>query len=69
VGGSLCSYFDPLSAADMLWATREMLARRHSEGVALSEQCRAHAAKFSWDTAAETILARLVGEVRKKVLF
>lgn len=69
VGGSLCSYFDPLSAADMLRATREMLARRHSEGVALSEQCRAHAAKFSWDTAAETILARLVGEVRKKVLF
>ena len=36
VGGALCSYFDPFSAADMQRALREMLARRKAEGPALA---------------------------------
>jgi glycosyltransferase involved in cell wall biosynthesis len=60
VGGDLCSYFDPLSAADMTRATQEMLARRQREGAALSEACRAHAAGFTWESAAATILERAI---------
>ena len=58
VGGTLCSYFDPLSAPDMVRATREMMARRRREGAALAAACRAHAARFTWDAAADVILGR-----------
>jgi len=59
VGGTLCSYFDPLSAGDMLRATRVLLARRQREGAALSAACRAHASQFTWAAAASAILERL----------
>jgi glycosyltransferase involved in cell wall biosynthesis len=59
-GGALCSYFDPLSAADMRRALLETLARRRAEGDALREACRAHAARFSWTAAAAGILERLM---------
>ncbi len=58
VGGDLCCYFDPLSASDMKRATREMMARRQREGVALTAACRARAARFTWDAAAGAILGR-----------
>jgi glycosyltransferase involved in cell wall biosynthesis len=60
VGGDVCSYFDPLSAADMHRALLEMLARRRAEGPALQAACRAQAARFSWDAALAAILDRLV---------
>ncbi len=59
VGGRLCSYFDPLSAADMHRAVLEILARQRSEGAALAAACRAHAARFSWEAALASILDRL----------
>lgn len=60
VGGDMCSYFDPLSAADMHRAVLDLLARRRWEGDALRDACRARAATFSWDAAAGSILQRLV---------
>jgi len=66
VGGTLCSYFDPLSAADMLRATLEMLGRRKIEGEALRQRCRAHAARFTWDAAAGIILHRLASLVEAR---
>jgi glycosyltransferase involved in cell wall biosynthesis len=60
VGGAVCSYFDPLSAAGMQHALEQMLARRRDEGEALRAACRAHAARFTWQEAAATILGRLV---------
>jgi glycosyltransferase involved in cell wall biosynthesis len=65
VGGSVCAYFDPLSAADLQRALAEMLARRAREGEALRAACRAHAAKFSWDATLGVILERLEPIVRK----
>jgi glycosyltransferase involved in cell wall biosynthesis len=59
VGGQLCSYFDPLSATDMQRAVTDMLARRRREGAALTQACRDHAARFSWDAALGRILERL----------
>ncbi len=59
VGGALCSYFDPLSAADMQRAVLEMLDRRRREGDRLRESCRTRAAAFSWENAAGAILERL----------
>ncbi len=55
----VCSYFDPLSAADMHRALLAMLARRRQEGAALQAACRAHAARFSWDATLACILDRL----------
>jgi glycosyltransferase involved in cell wall biosynthesis len=66
VGGDLCSYFDPLSAADMERATREMLARRRAEGAALSAACRARAQGFTWDAAAEAILQRAMAVLERR---
>jgi glycosyltransferase involved in cell wall biosynthesis len=66
VGGDLCSYFDPLSASGMLRATREMMARRRREGVALSVACRAHAARFTWDAAAGAILERAMEVLQRR---
>jgi glycosyltransferase involved in cell wall biosynthesis len=63
VGGGLCSYFDPFSAADMHRALLALLARRCAEGARLSAACKAHAAEFTWDAAADRILARLAGLV------
>jgi glycosyltransferase involved in cell wall biosynthesis len=60
VGGALCSYFDPLSATGMQRALRDMLARRRDEGETLRAACRDHAARFTWQDTAATILARLV---------
>ncbi len=60
VGGPFCAYFDPLSAADMLRATEEILARRQAEGERLAERCRAHARRFTWEAAAAAILDRLL---------
>ncbi len=60
VGGDLCSYFDPLSAADMHRALLDMLARRRREGDAFRAACRAHAARFSWDATLAAILDRLI---------
>jgi glycosyltransferase involved in cell wall biosynthesis len=59
VGGALCSYFDPLSAADMKRAVLEMLDRRRRESDRLTQACRAQAATFSWENAAGAILERL----------
>jgi glycosyltransferase involved in cell wall biosynthesis len=66
VGGDFCSYFDPLSTADMARATREMLARRRREGAALSAACRAHAARFTWDAAAGAILGRAMEVLERR---
>jgi glycosyltransferase involved in cell wall biosynthesis len=66
VGGDLCSYFDPLSAADMERATGEMLARRSREGAALSAACRARAAEFTWDAAAAAILERAMAALEQR---
>ncbi len=63
VGGSpklgICSYFDPLSAADMHRALLDMLSRQRAQGARLQAACRAHAARFSWDAALLAILDRL----------
>ncbi len=61
VGGTLCSYFDPLSTTDLYRATTQMLARRQAEGEKLARKCRAHARTFTWDATAAAILARLIG--------
>jgi glycosyltransferase involved in cell wall biosynthesis len=66
VGGTLCSYFDPLSAADMLRATRQMLERRRREGPAIAAACRAHAARFTWDAAAGVVLARAMEVLERR---
>jgi glycosyltransferase involved in cell wall biosynthesis len=63
-GGDCCAYFDPLSAADLERALRAMLERRAREGAALSQACRAHAARFTWDAA----LAAIAGPLRKLLL-
>ena len=60
VGGDLCSYFDPLSSADMERALVEMLERREREGDALRAACRARAAGFTWEAATAAILGRLM---------
>jgi len=67
VGGAVCSYFDPLSAGDMLRATREILARRREKGEALRQRCRAHAARFTWAAAADIILQRLAPLVEARL--
>ncbi len=59
-GDGVCSYFDPLSAADMHRALLAMLDRRRANGPALQAACRAHAAGFSWDAALARILDRLL---------
>ena len=59
VGGTVCSYFDPLSAADMHRALLATLARRGREGARLGAACQAHAARFTWDAALSAILDRL----------
>ncbi len=59
VGGEVCGYFDPLSAADLQRAVVDMLARRRRQGPALAQACRAHAARFSWDASLARILDRL----------
>ena len=56
IGGDVCTYFDPLSAADMRRALLEMIGRGRQDAVA----CRARAEAFSWDVAAGLILSRLV---------
>jgi len=66
VGGDVCSYFDPLSAADMRRATQDLLARRRREGPALSAACRAHAARFTWDAAAGKILGRAMEVLERR---
>ncbi len=58
-GRGVCSYFDPLSAADMHRAVLEMLERRRVRGPKLQAACRAQAARFSWDAALACILDRL----------
>lgn len=60
VGGRVCSYFDPLSAADLHRALMEMLVRRRAQGRALRAACRAHAEGFTWDAALVAILDRLI---------
>ncbi len=59
VGGRVCSYFDPLSAADMHRALLEMLTRRRAHGPALRAACLAQAALFTWEAALAAILDRL----------
>lgn len=59
VGGDCCAYFDPLSATDMRRATLSILARRQAEGAAFQAQCRAHASRFTWEAAADLILAAI----------
>lgn len=66
VGGELCAYFDPLSAADMQRAVTTMLAR---DSDSLRQACKERAKQFSWDAAANTILERIDKEVRQAVLF
>ncbi len=66
VGGALCSYFDPFSAADMHRALLELLARRRAEGPAFAAACKAHAANFTWAAATDRILARLAAIVTEK---
>ena len=56
VGGKVCSYFDPLSAADMRRAVLEMLTRRRMAGARLPAACRTHAARYSWDASLACIL-------------
>lgn len=56
VGGDVCGYFDPLSAADFSRALRTLLARR---GPDLTEACQTHALRYSWRNA----LARVLGRV------
>ena len=63
-GGEVCEYFDPLSAAGLEQAIEAMAARRAREGAALSDACRAHAARFSW----EATLAAIAGPLQKKLL-
>ena len=59
VGGRVCSYFDPLSAADMHRALLAMLTRRRAHGPALRAACLAQAARFTWDASLAAILDRL----------
>jgi glycosyltransferase involved in cell wall biosynthesis len=56
-GGEVCAYFDPLSAADFSRALRSLLARRSP---ALTEACRAHAARYTWRAALARVLARVL---------
>ncbi len=60
VGGDVCTYFDPLSAADMRRAVLEMGVRRRRQGEALRRACLARAAQFGWDGAAGLILCGLL---------
>ncbi len=55
VGGAVCTYFDPLSAADMRRALRELLARPPT-----AQACRAQAGRFTWEASAALILDRLL---------
>ena len=55
VGGTCCTYFDPLSADDMHRALAELLARRDRPG--WRRACLARAGLFSWQSSA----ARIVG--------
>ena len=57
VGGTVCTYFDPLSARDMRRALLEMRSRRSES---LRRACLAQAALFSWERSAGVILSRLV---------
>ena len=64
VGGDVCEYFDPLSAAGLERAIAAMAVRRAREGSTLSDACRAHAARFTWDAA----LAAVAGPLHKLLL-
>jgi glycosyltransferase involved in cell wall biosynthesis len=66
VGGDCCTYFDPLSASDLERATLHMLERRRVEGDTLSSQCRAHAARFTWEAAIWAMLGRLCDVIKEK---
>lgn len=59
VGGGVCCYFDPFSAADCQRAIADMLARQRAMGPALATACRAQAAPFTWERSASLILAAL----------
>ena len=57
VGGDTCAYFDPLSAGDFARAIGDLLARRGPE---LQAECRAQAARFTWQSALGRILERVL---------
>ena len=57
VGGEVCAYFDPLSAADFGRALRALLARRGPE---LTAACRAQAERFTWRAALARVLTRVL---------
>ncbi len=64
VGGDVCEYFDPLSAAGLERAIGAMAARRAREGGRLSDACRAQAARFGWNAT----LAQIAAPLRKMLL-